>query len=217
MERRPPRPRSRPPLWGSSLRASGRRPSRSSIARSSGNGMVAREGGAAGSGPPSRRAGAPPPGNTPPPRRRQDRCSQQPCAARAERGVHASTTTISTVGEGEPAVRVKRLGSPNAEKPRRSKIRAWPRPYPPLRSPAFVQARVRAGPKVAAVCCQALAACGWIRFGSLPREEADVVRAEPTCARSGDDPASGLDLRFDDQPTSHPFFCSIRRRPLAPL
>lgn len=103
-------------------------------------------------------------------RRRQGRCSQQPCAARAKRGVQASTT----VGEGEPAARVIRASD-----------RRTPS-YPSIKDsylaaavPALALACLRAGPrarrtKSGIFFCQALAARGWIRTGSLPRDEADV-------------------------------------------
>ena len=85
----------------------------------------------------------------------------------------------------------------------------------------FVPGRDRTRPCARLPLCRPACAPDqkWRLFAAKPLPRADgfasahypaktrtSCNAGPTCARSGGDPASGLDLRLDDQPTSHPFF-----------
>ena len=157
------------------------------------------EGGAAGRGHRPSRGAVVPRLERPPP------SPPRPLLAAALRGARqARRTSLNYRRRGRAGgARHARLGPPNAEQPVDQRFvpgRGRTRPcarLPPCRP-------VRAPDQKWHFLCQALAARGWIRLGSLPRDEADVLQAETTCARSGDDPAAGLDRRFD-QPTSPPF------------
>ena len=63
--------------------------------------------------------------------------------APAAQAAAPTTTTISTAGEGEPAVCIKRARARSAEQARRSKFRARMWPYPPARRRLPVQPGAR--------------------------------------------------------------------------